>query len=240
MAQGVEHPSNDPLAPFTHGHLDEGRVARTIENARRHGRGRTIVEFHATRESTNRPGLDDPFDQNDVGLVHPKSRVGEPEGEVSVVGEHHESFRVGIEAPRRVDPRSLWHQVDHRRPPLWIIRGAHRSHRLVDGVVGEIRGDRKRHTIDHDSCGRRVDLLSEMRRFTIDRNATLADQDLRVAAGDETGPAYQLLKSFDDPSGRKGRSSVSTISAGGTWSASGGRSWGLLTPNFSRNNSVVP
>ena len=63
---------------------------------------------------------------------------------------------------------------------------------------------------------RRIDLLPEMSRLTVDRDTTLSDEDLGVASRRVTGPGDQLLESFDDPSGRKGRSRVSTTSAGGT------------------------
>lgn len=172
--------------------------------------------------------------------MHTETWVGDAKGEVAVIGEHHQAFGVCVETPCRIYPWTIRNQVNDRRPSLRIIRSTHRPDRLVDGVVGQIRSDRQRHAIDLDTGGCRIDLLTEMGGFTIYGDPTVRYENFGVAARDVPGSADQLLESFDDPSGRKGRSSVSTISAGGTWSASGGRSWGLFTPSFSRNSSVVP
>ncbi len=79
-----------------------------------------------------------------------------------------------------------------------------------------------------------------MGSLTVDGDTPLSNEDFGVPSRDVAGPGDQLLESFDDPSGRKGRSRVSTTSAGGTWSASGGRSCAVSMPSFSRNSSVVP
>jgi hypothetical protein len=55
-----------------------------------------------------------------------------------------------------------------------------------------------------------------MGQFAIDRDPTGLDEVLGTAPRGDTRMGDQLLESFDGSSGRKGRSSVSTISAGGT------------------------
>ena len=95
-------------------------------------------------------------------------------------------------------------------------------------------------TVDPDLGACRIGLLSQVGGNPIDRDPPRLDKSLRGSSGCKTRTGDQLVNPFDDPSGRNGRSSVSTTSAGGTWSASGGSSPIELTPSFSSIRSVVP
>ena len=148
--------------------------------------------------------------------MNAETRVGETQSEISVVRQDHEAFGIGIEAPGGIHPDGGGCEFDHRRAALRVICSAHRPDGLVHEIRGEIRGEWQRQAIDVDPLFRWIDLLTEMGRFSVDRDTTLADEDLGVSSRRVSRPGDQLLESFDDPSGRNGRSRVSTISAGGT------------------------
>src|SRR5439155_20608958 len=61
------------------------------------------------------------------------TRMREPGGEVAVVGQQQQPFRIEVEAADRIDV--LVHavqQVENRRAPLWIGPGGHVAPRLVE------------------------------------------------------------------------------------------------------------
>ena len=58
--------------------------------------------------------------------------MGEPVGELAVVGQQQQPGRVGVEAADRVEPGRRVDQLDHRRPAARLARGRDDAGRLVD------------------------------------------------------------------------------------------------------------
>ncbi len=167
-------------------------------------------------ELTQRYLFDGPRNQDDIGLVNAISGMCDPQGQVAIVGEDHETLGVGIETPGRVHAFRRGDEFNDRWPSLRVVCGTHRADGLVDKVRRKVRRQRQRQPVDLDSHGGRIDLLSQVGRLTVDQHAAVPDENFSVPSRGVARAGDQLLESFDDPSGRKGRSSVSTISAGGT------------------------
>jgi hypothetical protein len=121
-----------------------------------------------------------------------------------------------------------------------VFHGRHHSWRLVDKPRALLRVQWETYAVDQNRRGSWVDSVSEGSLVSVDRHPASFDQDVSLSTRRDAGPCDQFVESFDDDSGRIGISSVSTISAGGTWSASGGRSEIEATPIFSRKSAVVP
>jgi len=60
--------------------------------------------------------------------------MGQPVGELAVVGQQDQAGRVGVEPTDRVQAEPLGHQPDHGGPSLGIDRGRYHSRRLVHRI----------------------------------------------------------------------------------------------------------
>ena len=76
-------------------------------------------------------------DLGQVLLLDAETRVGQPVGQVAVVGEQQQALGVEVEPTDREHPRLVRHEVDHRRSTLRIVGGGDHAGRLVQQVVDE-------------------------------------------------------------------------------------------------------
>ena len=58
--------------------------------------------------------------------------MGEPVGELAVVGQQDQAGGVGVEAPHRVEAPLRVDELDHGRAPARLARRRHHPGRLVD------------------------------------------------------------------------------------------------------------
>ena len=89
----------------------------------------------ARRPSRSRPSSASrrrPAQPRPVGARDPVARVGEPVGELAVVGEQDQPGRVGVEAADRVEAALGVDQLDHRPAAARLARGRDDPGRLVE------------------------------------------------------------------------------------------------------------
>ena len=148
------------------------------------------------------------------GLVlffHPVARVGQPVGQVAVVGQQHQPLAVGVEPPHRVDARLRRHQAGHGAPPLRVVGRADHPQRLVQQVNDMARCflpriHRHTHPLavqGHLVLGR-VHARAQLRdHHAVHLHAPGADHLLGGPARGHPGVCQHLLQPF--PAGRRGR-----------------------------------
>ena len=91
-----------------------------------------------SRSRRRAPGADRAAgDLGQVLLLHPVAGVGEPVGQIAVVGQQQQPLGVGVEAADGEHPRLGRHQVDHGRAALRVARRGDHPGRLVQQVVDE-------------------------------------------------------------------------------------------------------
>ena len=182
-----------------------------------------------------------------VLLLDAEGRVGEPVGEVAVVGEEQETLGVGVEAADGEHARLVGHELDDRAPALRIVRRGHHPGRLVEEVVHEVGGGRYPDAVDLDAVALRVDPAPQLGHLAVDGDAAVLDELLAHPPAAEAGTGEDLLEPLAlrfarrySASARSPCSRASMTSGPGTNSASGGRSSRESRPSFSRNSRLVP
>ena len=97
------------------------------------GRGRrSVVQLDALAQPADRSGTDRTAVRRDGGevlLLDTVARVGEPVGQLAVVGQQQQPFGVDVEAPDREDPRLGGHELHHGPPALRISTPSTRRRR---------------------------------------------------------------------------------------------------------------
>ncbi len=184
MPDVLAHSLDLVLASFVDGELE--RVGGDPSHARR--RGAAVVERHPGAEclhrllANGRVGKD-----RAIGLLDFEARMGEPVGELTVIGQEDQAGRVDVEAAHRVQPQGRENQRHHRRAALGIASGGDHSEWLVDGeddARGRLRDGPAIHfdLVGELDCPGRVGDLN-----TADRHPPGANQPLGFAARGEAG-----------------------------------------------------
>ena len=123
--------------------------------------------------------------------------MGDDVGQVTVVGEHDQAGRIGIESTHWKHPRVVGDQLDNRWAVMGIGRRTQRVQRLVQQVVGEIGRGREGNTVHANSRMGRIDLLSDMSGLAVDLYPPAKDHLFRnpprckPAAGDDLLQAFR-------------------------------------------------
>ena len=101
-------------------------------------RRQPVVELDALAQPPQGAARRRALDLGQVLLLDAEDGMGEPVGELAVVGEQQQPLGVGVEAADREDPGLGRHQVDHGRPALRVVGRRHDAGRLV--AAGSGRG----------------------------------------------------------------------------------------------------
>ena len=102
MADALAHPLDLTLAAL---------VDRQLEGVRRDapdtgGRRQPVLELHPVPEGVERPAVHRPGHHHAIGLRHLVAGMGQPQGELTVVGQQDQARGVDVQAPDRVEPRA--------------------------------------------------------------------------------------------------------------------------------------
>ena len=121
MADRLAHAPHLAVAALVDREAQQRRRRRSDDLGRR---GEAVVELDALAQPAQRaPATASPSTSARYSFSTPKRRVGEPVGEVAVVGEQQQALGVGVEAPDREHPGLGRHEVDHGRPALRVVGG---------------------------------------------------------------------------------------------------------------------
>ena len=125
-----------PLPALVDLHL-QGRVPVAAAEDLDPGRGRSApLEEDAVPDLVEVLLAGLALDPDLVDLGHAVARVGQPEGQLAVVGEEQGPFRVEVEPPDRIDAgREVLEQVQHGRPPERVFDADDAAGRLVEEDV---------------------------------------------------------------------------------------------------------
>jgi len=131
MADVLAHPPDLALAALVDRQLE--RVRSDAGHPR--GRGPPVVQLDSGAQRPHRRVAHRrPRHHGAICLGDLEARVGQPVGELAVVGEEDQAGGVGVEPADRIQPLGPTDELDHRRPPLRIARGRDDARRLVDRV----------------------------------------------------------------------------------------------------------
>lgn len=197
MTDGFAHPADLAVASFADADEDHRLVfaQRRATRARGGRRRPAAVDHHALREPTERAGFRHAADARFVEALDAVARMGEPRGQLAVVGQEQQAFGVVVEPSDRVD--ALAHarqQVDDSRPALGIGHRRHIAARFVQQEIAERLAHGDPAPVDADVILFRVGFRSELAHDgAIDADASLEHQAFSRAPGGDTGRREDFL-----------------------------------------------
>ena len=189
-ADGVAHAPHLPVAAL----VDRDAQEPSVEQGDLGRRGAAVVELHALPEAAERAAVGLALHLDEVLLVHAEARVGEPVGEVAVVGEEQQALGVGVEPAHGEHPRLGGHEVDDGRAALRVARGGDDARRLVEQVVDEAGLHPDLGAVDLDDVDLRVDPSPEHGDLAVHPHPAGVDQVLAHPAAAEAGLGQHLLE----------------------------------------------
>ena len=167
MPDRLAHAPDLTVAAFVDRELDR-RARRALLHQRDGGRrGRAVVEIDAGAQRAELTRGRHAVDLGEIGLGDAVAGMREQLREIAVVGEHEQPLGLVVETTDREDARVVGHELDHRRAPFGIGRGAHVARGLVEEVVDEVVAGRDAHAVDRDHVDgrhRRVGPVAPARR----------------------------------------------------------------------------
>ena len=205
-----------------------------------------VVEHDSLSQAADRGRPRDARDLRQVLLLDAEPWVGEQLGQLAVVGEHEQALGLAVETADREHAGLGWNELEHRLAALGVVRSRHDADRLVKQVVHEARKDAHRSPVDLDEILSDFDPSAEDGDVAVDGDPPIGDEVLAGPAAAVTDPGEHLLEplafglAHSPGSERSTFSSISTVEAGGTNAARGGRSSIESSPRRSRNMEVVP
>ena len=125
--------------------------------------------------------------------------MGQPVGQVAVVGQQQEAFAVGVEAADREHSRVRGDHVDDRRAAVGVSRSGDDPGRLVQQVMDEAGLGADRRAVDLDAVGRGVDPAPQFRDLAVDGDPALGDEILTGPAAGHAGGGENLLELVSRP-----------------------------------------
>jgi len=189
----LEHAADLAVAPFREGHGEPDIVALLAVDGDVHRAVVDALDGDAFGQLLEGIGVGIAVGARPIA-PHPPGR-GElhPAGELAVVGEQQQPFRVHVEPADRDDPRQIRRQVlEHRRPPLRVVVRGHEPARLV--VAPEPRRCllRDRLAVDGDAAPLVDDDGGRLQHLAVDRHPAFRDPALRLAPGAQARPRQPL------------------------------------------------
>ena len=124
----------------------------------------------------------------EVFLLDAERRMGEPVGELAVVGEDEQTLSHQVEAADRKDARLGRNEAGDGGPSLRVVRGGDDSGGLVQEVVDEIGSHPHDHAVNLHQCPGRIDASAQPRHGAVDPHPPVRDQGFAGAATAETAP----------------------------------------------------
>ena len=184
MADRLAHPPDLAVAAFVDGD-QEGARGQAAHASRS---GRAVVEPHAAAQLAYRALADRrPAHRCPVPLLDLEARMGQPVGELAVVGEQNEPGAVDVEPAHRVEAKRRADQPHHGPAALGIGRGRDDTERFVERDHHLLAHQLNRFAV-HGHARVRGDVGGDVGdRCAVDRDSPLADDLLRRAAGADAG-----------------------------------------------------
>jgi len=184
VADGLAHPPHLAIPALSEHELQQALLApppgERLENAHARRRRPAAVDDHAALQPGDDPGIRHAAHHGVIRLLHAVARVREPGGQVAVVGDDEQAFRVVIEAPDGVDVvADSGEQIEDRRAALRVRPCRDVSRRLVQQDVARPPGGADAPAVHADVVAGRIGLRAELAHDdAVDRDAPLHDQGL--------------------------------------------------------------
>ena len=129
------------------------------------------------------------------------ARVEESFGPRAVVGQDEQSLGVLVEAPDRVQPRTLRDErgrdeIEHGPLGMPVARGRGHARRLVEQQVRRLRRRSDDPSVHRDHGAFRVGLVADFRHPAVDGHAALGDEVLAGAARRDARRGEHLLEAL--------------------------------------------
>ena len=207
--EGGRHPPDLPLAPLLQHDVQPGGVGGGLAGRRDDrdlSRGgppalgvRSFVDQNDPAPPRLQGFLAGPADDEHPVLFFVLiAGVGEPIGEVPIVGKENQPLAVSIEPADRKQPRLQRNQAASGRPlvsPVGRV-GGQMVRGLVQGDGDALRLVLERLAIDQEVVYRRVGPVSQDGQPAIERDPAIPDDLFTRPAGTQPGARHQLLQPF--------------------------------------------
>jgi len=190
VADFVKHPANLPVNSLPQNDPQPSRLERIdFLEARA-----LAVEHHAAKQLRRERSIPGMVKRDLVFLFDFITRMSQPLGEIAVVGEKEQPFRLGIEPADIEESRQMgWQQVENRVPRIWIAPCRNKTRRLVqDDVESALTVDQ--FAVDFDVValtGLDAEISADL---AVDRNAAGCDQLIAMPARTEPGRGKETIQ----------------------------------------------
>jgi len=200
VPDGVAHVADLAGAPFVDGNRQQrlilpGAEAR-LHHADHRRRGAAALDRHAAPQALERALAGHAADARVVLALDLVARVQQPRGELAVVGQQQQAFRVVVQPANRVDVLAhVRQEVEHGRPVLRVLPRGHVPAGLVEQDVAAARRRAHALAVDADVVAVGVGPAAELGyRGAVHRHAAVEDQPLRRAPRRDAGGGEDLLE----------------------------------------------
>ena len=196
VADLVEQPAHDPVAALVDGQLHDRALPRRREHLGRGHLDRAVLEPDPGQQATHRRLLHDAGHLGDVGLLQLVRRVGDPLGEVAVVGQQDEALGVGVEPADVEEPLGpVGDQLAQRATALRVRHRRDHAPGLVERQVDVGRDRRQPLAVDPHHRRGGVDLGAQPGdHLAVDLDEAGEHQLLALAPAGDAGGRQQLLQ----------------------------------------------
>ena len=202
VADGLTHVAHLPGAPFVQHDRDHRlilpRAKRRLDQPHRGRCGPAPVDRHTPAQPIERRLVGHAADAHVVFPFHLVTRVEQPFGQRTVVGQQQQALGVVVEPPHRIDVLAdVRQQIEDRRPALRVLPRRDVPARLVEQDIAVMGDDPDPLAIDADVVVPGIGLRAELQhRLAVDTDAALCDQALGGAARRDACGRQDLLQSF--------------------------------------------
>ena len=156
-----------------------------------------VLEFDAVLELRADALRERPADLDQVGLGDLVGRVGQPVGQLAVVGQQQQALGGDVKAPDVEEPFALVvaDVVADARPAFGVLHGGHHALGLVEHHVDQRVIELDAQAVHVDDGGLGIDAYTELGDdLAVDLNAALGDHLFADAAGGDAGGGHDLLQ----------------------------------------------
>ena len=172
MADRLTHAPDLTVAPLVDGDAQPVRGHQGDAS----GRGPAVLQVDPVPQAAQGARFRRAIDDDQVLLFHSEAGMGEPVGEIPVIGEQQEPLAVGVEAADRIDAWFVRDQVGHHWPAIGIGGRADGAGRFVEQVVHQPGQDAHRDAVHGHPVGDRINPAAQGRHLPVDLHPARGDE----------------------------------------------------------------
>ena len=190
MTHLLTHATDLPVTALVDGHAQKRWCHHGHPGRCRHA----VLEQHAATEMPHLPGGGLAVYMDQVLLGHAERGMSQPMGQLTVVGDDDQAFRVHVQPTYGIDARLRGHERHHGGTIVGVFCRRDHSQGFVDQVMDQAGAHRDWHTVELDQVDLGVHPSAQHWHLAVDGDPSIGDQVLAHAARADTRAGQDLLK----------------------------------------------